>query len=270
MFKRIDKISHDKQTHHWLANQFLLFSIGIYTTLVGITVISFLGVRLGLGAQLSTFAGFLITILARTFYEQLVIFNIPTTALEPGKNILFASSYATIMSFVFYGIIAPLGYWSIPIVLVLTQAVIKPLKAYLWPAKPRSELYALYDTKQGSFMVSLYGFFGLLAFIAVTGVKTLHLDFIYAFSSAVFIAIIASVLFEWHYLYQQRVSLAFCARWILTALILSIISTTAITGVVTILSISGQAATIPACIAVKILEQYLLNRSLLLLLVRSK
>ncbi len=261
MFKRIDKISHDKQTHHWLANQFLLFSIGTYTTLVGITVISFLGVRLGIGAQLSTFAGFLITILARTFYEQLVIFSIPTTALEPGKNILFAGSYATIMSFVFYAIRGPQCYWGIPIALVITQAVIKPLKAYLWPAKPRSELYALYAAKQGSFMVSLYGFFGLLAFIAVTGVKTFHLDFIYAFSSAVFIALIASVLFELHYLYEQRFSIAIIARWILITLSLAVISATAVIAAVKF-GISGQAATISACIAIKILEQYLLNRSL--------
>lgn len=252
----------DHKAYQWLSRKFLLFSIGIYATLAGIIGISWISISLGVRAPINTFIAFLLTIFARTFYEQLVILDIPRTSLQPSKNALFALVYALIMSFVYYTIRASLGYLGIPIAMVIAQAVIKPVKAYLFPAKPRSAIYELYAQKQGSFMASLYGFYGLLALLAITGVQYLHLPFVVAFGSAVFIALMASVIFELHYLYTQPLTLKSIVYWKLIALFLAVVTTSSFMAAIKILGMSGQTATIICCVAVKIVEQYLVSFSL--------
>lgn len=254
-------LRHDSKSRRWLATKFLLFSIGVYVTIAGIMGISWLAMRLGIGTLASTFVAFCATVFVRTFYEQIVILDIPKTRIEPGKNALFSLIYAIIMSFVFYVIRPPLGYWGIPVALVIAQAAIKPIKAYLWPSKPRPGLHELYEIKQSSFMASLYGFFCLLAFITITGAKSLHLNFAYAFGAAVFIALVASVLFELHYLYEQKIVVRTMTRWIIIALCLASMSAVACIGAIDLLGVSGKVATITTCCAVKIFEQYLLSRS---------
>lgn len=255
-------ISQERQANRWLAHKYLLFSVGIYTTIAGITGISYLCMRMGLAMWPSMFIAFLLTVFARTFYEQLVILDIPRTYLVPEKNALFALIYATIMSFIFSIIRARLGYWGIPISFIIAQTVIKPIKNRLWPAKPRPELYELYAAKQNRFMPNLYGFYGLLALIAVIGVRNLHLNFVVAFGAAVFIALVVSIFSELYYLFDQKIVFSTIIQWVLVALALAIITTTAVVGAITLLHVPGQAATITVCIAVKILEQYLLIRSL--------
>lgn len=180
------------QANQWLAKKFFLFSIGVYITIAGIFGLKQLGLVLGIIAPFNLLIAFLLTVYARTFYEQLVILDIPIQYISLSKNALFASLYAVIMSIVFCTIRAPLGLWGIPVAMVVAQALIKPIKARLWQSKPRPGLYELYHKKQGRFMASLYGFYGLLACIAVAGVKMLHLPFVFAFFIAIFIALFAS------------------------------------------------------------------------------
>ena len=153
-----------------------------------------------------------------------------------------------------------MGYWGIPIALAIAQTAIKPIKAHLWPEKPRPGLYKLYETKQRSYAISLYLFFCSLAFITITCAKSLHMHYVYAFGIAVFIALIASVLFELHYVYEQKVTLGTIARWVLVALCLAIITAPACVAAIDLLGFSGKAATLTSCVAVKIIEQYLLSR----------
>lgn len=177
----------NQQPCTWLARKFLLFSLGMYATIAGIFVLTWMTNKMGIHALVAPFIAFAVTIFARTFYEQIIIADIPYKYVMPSKNALFALIYAVIMSFIYNYIRAPLGYLGIPLAIVIAQRVIRPVKAFLWPAKPRDSLHELYARKQQSYMLSLYGFYGLLAAIAVYGVKHLQLNFIIGFSAAVFI-----------------------------------------------------------------------------------
>lgn len=175
------------------------------------------------------------------------------------KNALFALIYASIMSFVFYFIKAPLGYWSIPIILVIAQTVVKPVKAYLWQAQPVQGLRKMYVEKQNIYMASLYGFYGLLATIAVTGVQYLNVPFVPAFGVAVLIALLATIMFEFHYLYEQQFDLKTALYLFCIAVALAIATTVSIVLLVSC-GIQGKPATIIACVSAKIIEQYVLSR----------
>ncbi len=252
-------ITINKSPCKWLAHKYLLFSIGIYATLAGIMACTWLGVTAGLPVWGATFGAFLLTVFARTFYEQLVILGVPRIGISLQKNAIFAFMYAIIMSFAFHYIKAPLGYWAIPITVVIAQILIKPLRAYLWPARPMHPLLQLYAQKQNIYMASLYGFYGLLAAIAVTGVKYLGCPFVTSFGLAVFIALIASILFEFHYLYEQQFNVKITFYLLLLAVGLAI-GTTAMVIMLVKSGIPGKVATIICCVAVKIVEQYLLSR----------
>jgi hypothetical protein len=252
----------DAQAKQWLAKKFFLFSIGMYVTIAGIFGLKQLGLACGIIPPFNILIAFLLTIFARTFYEQLVILDVPAQYISPGKNALFALVYAIIMSIVFCTIRAALGYWGIPVAMVVAQTLIKPIKAYLWQSKPRSGLYELYATKQGRLMTSLYGFYGLLALLAVTGTKILHIPFIFAFGSAVFIALLAASLYELQYLYEHKITHKTLLMWIGITLFLAAITATGVAVAITKLGLSGSAATIIGCVTVKIVQHFVLKYSL--------
>lgn len=250
----------DQTPCKWLAHKYLLYSIGIYATLAGIAICTWLGIIIGLPAWIAIFSAFTLTIFVRTFYEQIIILNMPRFAISLQKNTLFALIYSIIMSFAFYYIKGPLGYWAIPITLVIAQIVIKPIRSYLWATKPTQQpLRQLYAQKQNIYMASLYGFYGLLAAIAVTGVQYLHWPFVLAFGLAVCIALITSILFEFHYLYEQHFDIKIIAYLFLLAIVLTL-ATTAIVILLVKSGLSGKVATIITCVIAKIIEQYLLSR----------
>jgi hypothetical protein len=250
------------QDKQWLAKKFLLFSLGMYATIAGIFGLKQLGLACGIISPFNILVAFLLTIFARTFYEQLVILDIPLQYINLGKNTLFALLYAIIMSIVFCTIKAPLGYLGIPVAMIIAQALIKPIKAYLWQSKPRQGLYELYTAKQGLFMTSLYGFYGLIALLAVAGIKILHMPFAFAFFSAVFIALLASSLYELQYLYEHKITRKTLLTQLCIALLLAATITAAVIIAITKMGISGSAATIIGCIAVKTIQHYCIMQSL--------
>lgn len=244
------------KSNQWLAKKFLLFSIGMYATIAGIFGLKQLGLTCGIISPFNILVAFLLTIFARTFYEQLIILDFPLQYINLGKNSLFALLYAIIMSIVFCTINAPLGYWGIPVAMVIAQALIKPIKAYLWQSKQRPGRYELYTAKQGRFMTSLYGFYGLIALLAVAGIKMLHMPFAFAFFSAVFIALLASSLYELQYLYENKITHKTLLTQLGIASLLAAIITTTVILAITKMGISGAAATIIGCIAVKTIQHY--------------
>lgn len=248
-----------QQSCVWLARKYLLFSIGVYATLSGIMAIKLLSLKIGVPELLGTFLAFWILIFARTFYEQLAIYDISLKNLTPSKNAIFAFAYATIMSLCYYFIRTPLGSWGIPIALVIAQSVIRPVQRYLWPAKANRDL-ELYSHKKRTYVASLYGFYGLLALVVVTGVKILHVHFIYSFGAAVLIALIASILFEIHYLYEQKFQPKAVLYWVVVALCLAMVSMGLVFALITWCGFQGKPVTIGVCVVVKLLEQYLLSK----------
>lgn len=78
-------ITSNQSSCTWLAHKYLLFSIGIYATLAGIMAFTLLGTLFGLPVWASTFVAFLLTIFARTFYEQIVILDVPICACSLKK-----------------------------------------------------------------------------------------------------------------------------------------------------------------------------------------
>jgi len=83
--------------------------------------------------------------------------------------------------------------------------------------------------------------------------------FVVAFGLAVFVALIASILFEFHYLYEQQFNLKITAQLFCLALILALATTTIVIILVNS-GITGKIATIILCVTVKIIEQNLLSR----------
>ena len=250
----------NQQPCTWLARKFLLFSLGVYVTIVTIMAISSITAKMGICGLVSSFIAFLITIFARTFYEQIVIADVPYKYVTLSKNALFALIYAIIMSIIYYYVRTPLGYLGIPLAIVIAQATIKPVKRWLWSAKPKTGLYELYARKQSNYMTSLYGFYGLLAAIAIFGVKDLHLQFIVAFGAAVLIALIAIIYVEWHIIYEQKFSARALIALTGIACILAGGTMTIMAGLIEGCGLPGQAITIFCSVAVKIVEQQLLSR----------
>lgn len=253
-------MAQEQQACTWLARKYLVYSIGIYTTILGIMVADWFGVKLGLPLGLSTFLSSFFIVFARTFYEQMVVHEVPLKSVTLKKNIEFALLYACSMSFCYHFIKAPLGYWGLPIVFVITQKIIKPIVSYLWPIEPRNNLYALYSQKKDQYMASLYGFFGILAFIAVSGYTFMGVSFIYSFGIAVLVALVASILFEVHYLYEQHFKPKNTALLLFFGLMLAITSTTIVVILIKFAGFQGKPVTIAVSVAVKIVEQYLLSK----------
>lgn len=251
--------STKQQSCTWLARKYLLFSFGIYATLAGIMGVTLLGMKMGLPSGVSMFIAFCGVIFARTFYEQLVIYDVPKNNITPKKNAIFAGLYAVIMSLLFHFIRGPFGYWGIPVVFILAQNAIKPIRAYLWPSTQRTGLYEVYETKLKAYTASLYGFYGLLALITVTGIKVLHSSFMCSFGVAVLIALLITGMFELLFLYEQQINRKIIFWWLIMALCLSIIATVVVMALIKFCGLPGKMATILACVTVKIIEQYIVS-----------
>jgi hypothetical protein len=237
----------------WLATKLYLVTVALYAT-VGIVMMLPTALQAcGMSPLGATFAAFFIVSLVRSLYESMVIYQTPANKLVWGKILMLVVVNASVMTYVYCVIKPSLGYFSIPVALVISMAVVTRIKAALWPNHVPAGFFARLPEKLKINMLGTYGFFAILVIIARTAYGSYGIPFEYAFPAAFF----AGMLFEESYklisVYEQELHTKAALAIIAWAACCAVIATT-ITVLMIKLGCPPPAATIASVVIVKLLQ----------------
>ena len=80
-----------KSFHQKIANKFYLFSVGLYFAIVSVFGwLYVLHTVFGLNQLVAVFCGYFVTVLWRSFYDQLIIYGLKIKQLGFRKNLVLA------------------------------------------------------------------------------------------------------------------------------------------------------------------------------------
>ncbi|MFH1832084.1 MAG: hypothetical protein ABH827_04775 [bacterium] len=247
----------------WLSNKLYLTAIGLYVTIglvmvMPVFIVKFFCIEL----FWASFSAFFIVSFIRAAYESLVIYESRIKDLSVPKMLFLVLVNASVMSFILYKIKPMLGYFSIPVALLISQVVVGRLKGMLWP-HARPGFFAELPEKLDESKLSSYIFYCFFVGITYLAYAKLGVPFYCAFSGGFFVGVIFEEIYNVIRVYGQKLD---------TARIMSIGAWAAFyaffaTGIVFVLmqgfGLSGQPATIASVIVVKLVQPFSARRFIL-------
>lgn len=239
----------------WLSTKMYQVNIGMYLTIA--TVMSFPTVftkLLGTPPYAASFCSFFIVSFIRAAYESLVVYQAPIKSLSPRKMIILSFALSCIMSFVSIFLKPKLGYFSIPIALVISMLIISKLKTALWPATTRTGFFAELPAILQLVPMGRYGFFGFLAGISYVAYGKYGFNFYYTFTVAYFIGTMFEELYNLHKIYEQSLNIRSIVLIAIWAAFCAITSVAIVMVMMQNLGYTCQAATIASVVCVKMVQ----------------
>lgn len=197
---------------------------------------------------------FFVVSFLRAAYESLVIYESPIEKLSLTKMLILTCVTSGAMTFITYFLKPKLGYFSIPVALVISMVLVGRLKAALWPIHERQGFFSELPAKLGLLSTSRYLFFGLLVGIAYGAVGIYGFNFPCSFAAAYFIGMVFEESYSTTKLYEQTLTTRGMIAVILWAACCSILSTAMIVAMMKLFCFSGQVATITSIVVVKLIQ----------------
>lgn len=239
----------------WLSTKLYLISIGMYATIGLIMVLPvFLTRFFGIWPLVASFIAFFVVSFLRAAYESLVVYESPVKSLSLPKMLLLTFVTASVMSLVSYYIKPSVGYFSIPIAILLSLRVVTQLKAALWPAHERPGFFHELPTKLDENKFSMYGFYVFLVGISYLAVARYNLDFNYSFAAAFFIGMMFEEFYNLTQIYDQKPTAKPLLAMFIWSATCAITASALVWVMVGIAGISGQPATIISVILLKLIQ----------------
>ncbi len=239
----------------WLSTKLYLATIGFYGTICLVMTLPTLSTKVLETPQLlANFAAFFIVVFLRAAYESLVIYETPAKSLSLGKMLILTFVTSSTMALMAYFLKPKLGYFSIPIALVISMVLVGKLKSALWPTHERPGFFHTLPLKLSQAATGRYIFFGFLVGIAYLAVGKLGCSFSYSFTTAYFIGMLLEEAYNTTHLYEQPIKVNLFIPLFFWALCCALLSTALIITMMKGFSFSGQIATITSVIMIKLIQ----------------
>lgn len=191
---------------HWLSKKLYLANVGLYATIIIIMALPPLLTNFfGIPAVIASLAVFFMVSLARATYESLVIYEAPRESLSWPKMLFLSMVTASTMSLISYFIKPKLGYFSIPVSVIIAMVIVGKLKALLWPATDRLGFFHELPAKLALSKIGMYIFYAILVGISYIAYNKYHINFNLAFASAFFIAMMVEEIFSIQKIYKKNI-----------------------------------------------------------------
>lgn len=245
------------QSHflHWLSKKLYLATAGFYLTIGLVMVTPPLVVKTtGLPLLVAGFIAFFVVIFLRTAYESVVIYEAPLSSLSPQKMSIFALTSATVMGLVTTFLQSSLGYFSIPISVIISLLTVGKLKAKLWQTTHREDFFAQLPTKLSAIGTGRYLFFAILVGITYFAYGKYNLSFPLTFATAFFIGMIVEELYNLTKVYEYTPNLKMVTDTIMWSALCTFAATTIIVALISALKLSGPTATIISVFVMKLVQ----------------
>lgn len=239
----------------WLSKKIYLACIGFYATIGFIMLLPALFTKeLGIPTFAASFMAFFIVTFLRATYESLIIYQAPIKSLSLHKMLLLVLITSSITSVISYAIKPSIGYFSIPVAIIISLAVVNKLKALLWPAHERPGFFSILPEKLKVVASGRYYFFGILVGITYLTYTQGNLNFALAFSTAFFSGMIVEEWYNTTKVYNLPMNKKRSISLIMWSAICAVLSTIIVILMMKQGGFSGQAATITSVIAIKLIQ----------------
>lgn len=248
----------------WLSKKLYLVQLAFYATVGLIMLTPFLLVKyFGLNQLIASFISIFVIAFLRAGYETLVIYEAPAKHLSPSKMAALSFATALLNTVISYFLKPALGYFSIPVSIIISLVFVVKLKAALWPAGARPGFFAFLPEKLSLVANGRYRFFIFLVGIAYVGYGKLGYSFPITFS----IAYLVGMLFEEYYnltkVYELKLKTKSGFALIILALLFAITSSAITVLMIKGFGFSGQVATISSVVLLKLVQPFFFNKFVL-------
>ncbi len=241
-----------------LAHKFYIFSIGFYAAIAGLFgSLYLLHSVCGLPEFAAVFIGYFIIVLARTFYDQLILYELKSTQLNLKNNLIFTSASACVFVILYHFLRAPLGEWAAPVTLIIAMKVMAEIKKIIWASTSTatSKVLTLYTQKFQRYMQSLYGLFLIIALVTYK-LTTLYgmKSFYFAFAASIFLGLLFEQIFCYITIYNIKLTAKVVLKLIALALLFAVLCSGLVFILMQIMGMSGKTATIIGIITLKLIQ----------------
>lgn len=240
---------------YWLSTKLYLSSVGMYATIIAVMALpSFFIKAFGFSPFWAGFTAFFIAAFLRATYESLVIYEVPVKNLSLHKMLILTLVTSGTMSLVSIFLKPKLGYFSIPVALLVSIRVVGKLKASLWPATQRPGFFSELPAKLDVNKLGMYGFYGFLVGITYMAYGKYNIDFNYAFAGAFFVGMMFEELYNATALYEQKVNLKLVVLLGIWVTICAVLVSAMVWVLMQQFGFTGQTATIMSVILLKLIQ----------------
>lgn len=240
---------------HWLSKKLYLISIGMYATIGTVMLLPiFLTNFFGICPIIASFIAFFIVSFLRAAYESIVVYEYPIKSLSLSKMLVLVLVTSSVMSFVSYYLKPSMGYFSIPVAILISLRVVAKLKAALWPAVERPGFFHGLTAKLALNKFGMYGFYVFLVGISYVAVAKYNLDFNITFAAAFFIGMMFEEFYNLIQIYDQDLTTKPLVGIIAWSATCAIASSAIVWVMVGMLGFSGQPSTIISVILLKLVQ----------------
>lgn len=248
METRIDFLS-------WLSKKLYLTSIGMYATVGSIMVLPiFLTRFFGIQPLVASFTTFFVIAFLRAGYESVIVYEAPIKDLSLHKMLILSLATSSVMAITSYYLKPEIGYFSIPVAILISIKVVAQLKTILWGTHERSGFFAKLPEKLDLNKYGMYGFYIFLVGITYFGYGKYGFDFNYAFTAAFFVGMTYEEIYNVLKIYNQTLTIKSLISTILWAATCSFTASAIVWAMIGFMHVSGQPATIISVVVVKLIQ----------------
>jgi hypothetical protein len=239
----------------WLSKKLYLTSIGLYTT-VGIIMIlpQLINKYLEIPLPTASLAAFFVVSFLRAAYESLVIYEAPVKSLSLHKMVILTLITSITMFYVSAYLKSKVGFFSIPLAIIIATIVVAKVKTALWPAHERPGFFAELPAKLDVNKLGTYSFYGFLVGITYIAYAKYGFNFYFAFAAAYFIGMIFEESYNLIKLYEQKVTVKYFIPMFLWSAFCAVASAAIVWAMMSMFGYSGQPATITSVILLKLIQ----------------
>lgn len=240
----------------WLWKKLYLSIIALYAS-IGIVMLlpTWCTETLQLPRPLALFVSFFIISYARVLYESMLLYETKFSKKQLLiKSLQFALINGGCMTVLVFLIKPVLGYFAIPLSIVLSSLAVKTLKSILFPSKENVGFLVELPNKISLMMSHTYRFYLIFVGLALLAVKAYAVNFFLAFTGAFFIAMLIEEITNIQELYQYTLTMKIVTLTIFWSILCAVGTGSLVWLFMQQLCYPGPLATILSVIAIKLLQ----------------
>lgn len=239
----------------WLSKKLYLMSIGLYATIITIMVLPTLLINiLSIPQAAASLTAFFIVSFVRAVYESLVIYEAPVKSLSLSKMLILSAVTASAMFLAAHFLKPKLGYFSIPVSIMIAMVIVGKLKAELWPSAERQGFFHELPAKLDVSKKGMYGFYAILVGITYIAYNMCHINFNLTFVAAFFIGMMFEEIYNMINVYNQPTTLKLVTSMFIWSSICAVISSAIVFIMMGMFNFDGKTATITSIVLLKLIQ----------------
>lgn len=240
----------------WLSTKLYVINVGFYATVGLIMLLPHSIVYIvAIPAFAASLMAFFVVLFLRTIYETMVVYEVSFKRLSFGSMLIFSVIMSVVLALVSYFLKPMIGFFSIPVSIMLSTMLVGKCKAVLFVVKPRPGFFVELPAKLKIDVLARYGFFAFLVGGTYFVCQRCGMDlFIYAFAVSFFIGMLFEETFLMLKLYDQDFTVKSAIGLTVWTITCALVSTAIVAVMLKYAGCSGAAATITSVIVIKLIQ----------------